>query len=61
MPAARDRHDPDERKGAIEGDRPGDPGQGNANAPALDDNGLPDDPLAICEDVLGANEDGTEG
>ena len=61
MPAAGNGHDQDEQKGAIEGDRPTDPGQGNANAPALDENGMPDDPVAICEDVLGANEDGTEG
>jgi len=61
MPATRSGYDPDEHKGALEGDRPTDPGQGNANAPALDENGLPDDPVAICEDVLGANEDGTEG
>ncbi len=53
--------DPDETKGAVEGTRPGDAGQGNANAPALDDNGLPDDPVAITEDVVGANADGTQG
>jgi hypothetical protein len=61
MPGTGNGHDPDEHKGVLEGDRPTDPGQGNANAPALDENGLPDDPVAICEDVLGANEDGTEG
>jgi hypothetical protein len=48
--------------GAVEGDRPTDvPNQGNRNAPALDENGLPNDPIAICEDVIGANVDQTEG
>jgi hypothetical protein len=51
--------DSDLAKGAIEG--PPD-GQGNANANgALDDNGLPCDEVAIAEDVLGANEDQTQG
>jgi hypothetical protein len=53
--------DQDEAKGAIEGDRPGDGSQANENAPALDENGLPADPVAITEDVVGANEDETEG
>jgi hypothetical protein len=48
-------------KGAIEGDHPTSPGRGNTNAPGLDDNGLPDDPVAITEDVVGANEDETQG
>ena len=52
----------DEHMGAVEGDRPTDrPQQGNENAPGLDDQGLPNDPIAICEDVIGANEDGSEG
>jgi hypothetical protein len=46
----------------VEGDRPSDcPQQGNRNAPGLDDQGLPNDPVAIAEDVAGANEDETEG
>jgi hypothetical protein len=53
--------DQDERKGAVEGDHPDNPGQGNPNAPALDENGLPSDPVAITEDVLGANEDESQG
>jgi hypothetical protein len=54
--------DPDFHKGVVEGDRPTDePNQGNANAPALDDEGLPNDPIAICEDVIGANVDESEG
>ena len=52
----------DEHIGAVEGDRPSDcPQQGNPNAPALDDEGLPDDPAAIAQDVIGANVDETEG
>ena len=30
-------------------------------APALDENGMPNDPIAICEDSIGANVDGSEG
>ena len=33
----------------------------DANAPGIDENGNPADPVAISEDVIGANEDGTEG
>jgi hypothetical protein len=51
----------DNHMGAVEGDTPSDKQQGNANAAALDEQGLPIDPLAICEDVLGANVDGSEG
>ena len=51
--------DSDLQRGAIEG---GPDGQGNRNAPAaLDDEGLPRDEVAIAEDVLGANEDQTQG
>ena len=53
------RDDSDLRKGAIEG--PPD-GQGNENAQgALDENGMPCDKIAIAEDVIGANEDETQG
>ncbi len=55
-------HDSDEHLGAIEGDRANDqPQHGNPNANGLDENGLPDDPVKICEDVIGANEDQTQG
>jgi hypothetical protein len=48
--------------GAVEGDRPTDqPNQGNENAPAIDENGLPNDPVAVCEDAIGANVDESEG
>ena len=54
--------DSDEHMGAVEGDRPTDqPNQGNRNAPALDDEGMPNDPVAICEDASGANVDGSAG
>ena len=49
--------DQDIHKGATE--TPDSPG--NLNAPALDENGWPNDPVAIAEDVLGANEDETQG
>ena len=54
--------DQDQYKGAVEGDRPSDVQNSNPNAPAaLDSNGLPRDPVAIAEDVIGANEDETQG
>ena len=55
-----DEKDQDEAKGAIESDKSGE-GQANENAPALDENGLPADPVKIAEDVIGANEDESEG
>jgi hypothetical protein len=53
--------DPDVHKGAIEGDRPGDEQIGNPHGPGIDENGLPNDPVATAEDEIGANEDGSEG
>jgi hypothetical protein len=50
--------DSDLHKGAIESE-PDD--QGNAHAPGLDDDGMPNDEVAIAQDVLGANEDETQG
>lgn len=58
------KHEPefDEHVGAVEGDRPTDrPQQGNENAPALDDQGLPNDETKIAQDVIGANLDEAEG
>jgi hypothetical protein len=49
--------DQDIHKGATES--PESPG--NSNAPGLDENGWPNDPVAIAQDVLGANEDETQG
>ena len=55
-------HDQDWSKGAVEATSPADGTHlGNRNAPGLDDNGMPNDPVAIAEDVIGANEDGTQG
>lgn len=55
-------HHEDEHLGAVEGDRPSDsPNQGNPNAPGVDANGLPNDPVGTAEDRLGANLDETEG
>ena len=54
--------DPDQDKGAVEGDHPTDKQQGNKNAQqALDSNGMPKDRIAIAEDVIGANADETQG
>jgi hypothetical protein len=48
--------------GAVEGDRPTDvPNQGNPNAPGVDKEGLPNDPVATSEDALGATLDETGG
>lgn len=53
--------DPDLEKGAVEGPPVTDDVQGNPNAPGLDDRGLPNDEVAIAQDVIGANEDETQG
>jgi hypothetical protein len=50
--------DSDLHKGAVEGP-PDD--RDNPHAPGLDDDGLPNDEVAIAQDVLGANEDETQG
>lgn len=55
-------HESEDHIGAVEGDRPTDvPNQGNRNAPGVDENGLPNDPVATSEDALGATLDETEG
>ena len=59
--ATKQRDDQDIHKGAIEGDRPTDEQQGNPHGDGLDENGLPDDPVAIAEDKLGAEEDQSQG
>ena len=59
--ALKMRDDPDVHKGAIEGDRPTDEQIGNPHGSGIDDEGLPDDPVATAEDKIGANEDETEG
>jgi len=59
--ARKQEHDPDVHKGAIEGDRPTDEQQGNPHGEGIDEHGLPDDPVAVAEDVEGANADETQG
>ena len=54
-------HDPDDHKGAIEGDRPDDLQNQNPNGDGVNDEGLPDDPIATAEDRIGANEDESQG
>jgi hypothetical protein len=49
--------DADVHKGAIEDDHP----YAWSNAPGLDDDGLPNDEIAIAEDAIGAREDGSQG
>ena len=49
--------DHDIHKGAMEDGRPSE----TTNAPALDEDGLPNDETAIAAAALGAREDGTEG
>ncbi len=61
MTSPNTREDPDLSKGAMEGP-PGNPQhEGNANAPGLDENGMPNDEVAIAQDVIGANVDESEG
>ena len=59
--SAKQQDDPDVHKGAIEGDRPTDEQLGHPHGDGLDEDGLPDDPIAIAEDRIGANEDETQG
>ncbi len=67
-PTAAENDDQDWQKGAVEDDRPaaqpppGKPGKpDNPDAPGLNDQGLPNDPVAIGQDRIGANEDDTQG
>jgi hypothetical protein len=52
--------DPDEGKGAVESGTPPEGAQGT-RTPGLDEAGLPNDPIAIEQDMLGANEDESQG
>jgi hypothetical protein len=58
---ARPGKDQDLAKGAVEGPPSEHESGGNPNAPAIDDEGLPDDEVAVAEDVIGANVDETQG
>jgi hypothetical protein len=50
--------DQDIHKGAKEEDRPG---PERPTHPGLDKNGMPNDPIAIAQDKLGANVDKSQG
>ena len=50
--------DNDIHKGAKEEERPG---PERSSHPGLDNNGLPDDPVAIAQDALGARADQSQG
>jgi hypothetical protein len=58
---ANQQNDPAAHKGAVEGDRPTDEQQGNPHGDGVDENGMPDDPIAIAEDVEGASADESQG
>ena len=59
--AIKQQDDPDVHKGAIEGDRPTDEQQFNPNGDGVNNEGLPDDPVATAQDAEGANMDKTQG
>lgn len=59
--ADKQQNDQDVHKGAVEGDRPTDQQHYNPNDDGVNDEGLPDDPIATAEDVEGANADETQG
>ena len=59
--AMKQQDDPDVHKGVIEGDRPTDEQQSNPNGDGVNEEGLPDDPVATAEDAIGANEDESQG
>lgn len=58
MPTTRlTSSDADAHKGAMEDERP----WAGTNAPGLDEDGLPDDQIAIAQDAIGAREDKSQG
>ena len=59
--AMKQQDDQDAHKGAIEGDRPQDEQHSNPHGDGVNDDGLPDDPIAVAEDAEGANLDDTQG
>ena len=59
MTQSANLNDQDMKKGAVE-DGPNTLGNENAEN-ALDAGGMPSDEVAIAQDVLGANEDETQG
>jgi hypothetical protein len=58
MNSAKPSVDHDVHKGAKEDDRPG---PERSSHPGLDDDGLPNDAIAIAQDALGAKDDGSQG
>jgi hypothetical protein len=58
MNSAKQSVDNDVHKGAKEDERPG---PERSSHPGLDDNGLPNDAIAIAQDALGAKDDGSQG
>lgn len=58
MNSAKHSADHDVHKGAKEDDRPG---PERSSHPGLDDNGLPNDAVAIAQDALGAKDDESQG
>ena len=59
--AMKQQNDPDLHKGAIEGERATDEQIGNPHGNGVDENGLPNDPVATAEDEIGANIDQAQG
>jgi hypothetical protein len=53
--------DPAVHKGAIEGDRPSDEQNVDHKGKGVDQNGMPNDPVATAQDREGANNDKTQG
>jgi hypothetical protein len=54
-------NDPAAHKGAIEGDRPADEQNVENKGDGVDNQGLPNDPVATAQDKEGANADETQG
>ena len=59
--ANKQQNDQDVHKGAVEGDRPTDEQHGNPNGDGVNEEGMPNDPIATAEDEIGANEDASQG
>jgi len=58
----KQKNDPAAHKGAIEGDRPTDEQNVEPrDKSGVDENGMPNNPIATAEDEIGANVDETQG
>ena len=57
----KQQNDPAVHKGAIEGDRPSDEQNVENKGDGVDNQGMPDDPVAQAQDRIGANEDESQG